>query len=60
MNVQQLIAQFEAGVRYACGCEERGLHPAIVKALETGAVSMAALLRCPSHLTPMLTTAEPQ
>ena len=60
MNVQQLIAQFEAGVRYACGCEERGLHPAVVRALESGQVPAAALMQCPSHHTPMLTPAETQ
>lgn len=49
MDVRELLARFEAGVRYACGCEERGLHPAVVRGLETGAVPASSLLRCPQH-----------
>ena len=49
MDVRELLARFESGVRYACGCEERGLHPAVVRGLETGAVPASSLLRCPQH-----------
>ena len=53
MNVSEIIRHFEDGVRYECGCEERGLHPAIIAALEEGRVRAAGLLRCPVHRLPL-------
>ena len=59
MDVQQLLARFDEGVCYACGCEEKGLHPAVVKAVIAGTVPVNELMRCPLHAAPLLENGRP-
>ena len=54
MDAKALLARFDAGVRYTCGCEERGLHPAVVRGIESGAVPVSSLLRCAEHGAPIV------
>jgi hypothetical protein len=53
IGVSEIIRRYEEGVRFECGCEERGLHPAIVRALDEGRVGATDLMRCPVHRQPM-------
>lgn len=54
MDAKQLVALYAQGVRFECGCEEKGLHPSIERALLDGSVSTAELLYCPVHWAPMV------
>jgi hypothetical protein len=49
MDSREMIRRYEAGVVFECGCEERGLHPAIERQLLNGNLSPNELLRCPVH-----------
>ena len=53
MTAGEIIRLYDAGVRFACGCEERGLHPAVQRALLDGRVSVSGLLKCPTHRQPL-------
>ncbi len=54
MEAKELARMYDEGVRFECGCEEKGLHPSIRKALFDGSVSTAELLSCPVHWAPMI------
>lgn len=54
MDARDLIRMYEQGVRFECGCQERGLHPSIERALLDGSISTAELLYCPVHWAPMI------
>ena len=54
MDANELVRMYDEGVRFECGCEEKGLHPSICKALFDGSVSTAELLYCPVHWAPMV------
>jgi hypothetical protein len=54
MDARELARLYDEGVRFECGCEEKGLHPSVRKALLDGSVSTVELLYCPVHWAPMV------
>ncbi len=54
MDAKALVELYARGVRFECGCEEKGLHPAVERALLDGSVSTTELLYCPVHWAPMV------
>ncbi len=54
MDAKELIKLYDEGVRFECGCQEKGLHPAVERALLDGSVGMVELLYCPVHWAPMI------
>jgi hypothetical protein len=53
INLHEILQRYDNGVRFGCGCEERGLHPALRRALLEGRVRADGLLRCPVHHAPL-------
>lgn len=53
MEAVELIGLYERGARFACGCEERGLHASVQRALLEGRVPVSGLLKCPTHGQPL-------
>lgn len=56
MDAREIIDRYRNGIAFACGCTERGMHPAVERALLTGALSPGALELCPVHRKPMAIT----
>lgn len=56
MDALELVRLYDEGVSFECGCQEKGLHPSVRKALLDGSVSQVELLYCPVHWAPMVGT----
>lgn len=54
MDAREIIDRYRRGVAFECGCNERGMHPAVERALLTGVLNPSALELCPVHRKPMV------
>jgi len=54
MTTPDIVALYEGGVQFECGCYEKGLHPSVIRALEEGRVRPADVMMCGEHRKPIV------
>jgi len=54
MQTPDIVAMYEDGVQFECGCHEKGLHPSVVRGLQEGRVRPEDVMQCGEHRMPMV------